>query len=930
MAPKTKPVGETPSAVRGPAFWVLLLGSTLVLQSGCQYKFYSGPRVDGGFADGQVDGGPDAESDGQPIADGAPDDGAPDDGGGPVCGNGTQEGDEECDDGNTTNGDGCSADCRIETPCGNGVLDPGETCDDGNRKNTDDCPDDGAHGGTCEPASCGDGFVWAGHEDCDGPNLNHETCQRNGYLSGSLSCTADACVFDFSGCSDPGWYLWEDFETSSVNDWTLQNDWEVGTPSAGNEPDPYSGTQCAGTVIGGDYHNGNTWNGTTMTSPPVDLSGASDPVLLFWQYVDSDMHMAGGNIKISTNDGSSWITLENNVLDPDYYEEWISGGQDAYTGDYAGRGWHLVTADLSAFVGETLLVRFAFYSENYGGMTDPGWYIDDVLVTESVLVPVEMDTPLELGYAAIDSPFSRTLKATGGSGSYHWTIEGGINHQWLSIEWTTGRVFGTPSAAHVGPVELIVRAEDATLAGNYKQQTFTVEVSAAATLPLEWDFEGGMEAGWFINGDWQHGAPSPMGGGPSSCYDGNGCIATNIDGFYSLSLSYDGCSAVLPPIDLSATTQPTLVFRHFYATAPEDGGNIQISVDGGHTFNVLPDPIPAYNETVGGLDAYAGYEYEYTNQWERVMVDLSNYIGQTVVLRFSFFSDDQSWGDMPGWYIDEVEVCEAADVAWLLTGNSDLGFIPQDESFSRQLTAIGASSNPVWTIEGGTNHGWLSIDSGSGELNGTPSLSNNGAGSVTVRITDGANAQNYTEETYTFEVVKAIVHASFDGAQPSDWTPVSDWSWGTPNHFSGIPPACFSGSCWATGMSTDYGNNRNYDGCYLESPPIDLASTTAPTLVYYQYVMTEPSADGGHLEILAPSASGWELLGNSVIDPDYGFSMIGGAPAYSGDQSMEGWYPVTVDLSAYAGETISIRFAFYSDSSVTMPGWYIDEFIIFD
>jgi cysteine-rich repeat protein len=36
-----------------------------------------------------------------------------------VCGNGTKEGDEECDDGNTWNGDGCAANCTIEQrlPC---------------------------------------------------------------------------------------------------------------------------------------------------------------------------------------------------------------------------------------------------------------------------------------------------------------------------------------------------------------------------------------------------------------------------------------------------------------------------------------------------------------------------------------------------------------------------------------------------------------------------------------------------------------------------------------------------------------------------------------------------------------------------------------------------------------------------------------------
>lgn len=58
----------------------------------------------------------------------------------PACGNGCQEAGEECDDGNTANGDGCSSTCKHEpTGCGNGQLDPGEECDDGNTQNGDNC-----------------------------------------------------------------------------------------------------------------------------------------------------------------------------------------------------------------------------------------------------------------------------------------------------------------------------------------------------------------------------------------------------------------------------------------------------------------------------------------------------------------------------------------------------------------------------------------------------------------------------------------------------------------------------------------------------------------------------------------------------------------------------------------------------------------------
>ena len=66
---------------------------------------------------------------------------------GPKCGDGRidlSEG-EKCDDGNTNDGDGCSATCTIETPapstpvCGDGKKEGTEQCDDGNKANGDGC-----------------------------------------------------------------------------------------------------------------------------------------------------------------------------------------------------------------------------------------------------------------------------------------------------------------------------------------------------------------------------------------------------------------------------------------------------------------------------------------------------------------------------------------------------------------------------------------------------------------------------------------------------------------------------------------------------------------------------------------------------------------------------------------------------------------------
>ncbi len=77
-----------------------------------------------------------------------------------VCFNNSCCGDGICNA--TENCSSCLADCGACPPvCGNSLEESGEECDDGNSDNTDSCLD------TCEDASCGDGYIWSGEENCE-------------------------------------------------------------------------------------------------------------------------------------------------------------------------------------------------------------------------------------------------------------------------------------------------------------------------------------------------------------------------------------------------------------------------------------------------------------------------------------------------------------------------------------------------------------------------------------------------------------------------------------------------------------------------------------------------------------------------------------------------------------------------------------------
>jgi hypothetical protein len=60
--------------------------------------------------------------------------------------------------------------------------------------------DDDACVADCRLATCGDGFVNAGSEACDGSNLQGQTCETLGAGTGTLSCFGHCQGFDTSGC----------------------------------------------------------------------------------------------------------------------------------------------------------------------------------------------------------------------------------------------------------------------------------------------------------------------------------------------------------------------------------------------------------------------------------------------------------------------------------------------------------------------------------------------------------------------------------------------------------------------------------------------------------------------------------------------------------------------------------------------------------
>ncbi len=543
--------------------------------------------------------------------------------------------------------------CKVNKTCKSGQCGGGST---------KDCSalDAGCEVGVCDPAngscnalpapigtSCSEGLSECDVGACDDKGSciassapNGDACNDHNSCTQMDKCQAGACSgVAVSGCE---LYIREGFEVCP-NGWTFGGDWECGTPENVGPPDANTGKGVIATQIAGLYHVGQSFGATVADSPPIDLTLATNPVVSFWAWVHTEGGTFDGwNLKISTNGGQSFATIT--TVSPPYNLTMV--GQPAWGGNLSANGWQNYSADLTAFKGQQVILRFAFRSD--GATVFPGVYIDDLVVAEPLQNPLFITTSSPLMDVYSGMAVSIPLTRTGGTGNAVWSITGGTNKDWLTIDPATGVLTGTPGPANLGAVTVNVHIEEPMLPSNFADKTLTFNVNQALYYT---SFEGACPSGWTLAGDWECGVPTMV--GPASAFVGSQCLATKIGALYSDLQTWAATTATSPDINLIAAIGPKLTFRMWVDTegTTYDGFNLQASADGGMNYTILTG-TPAYPLMIAGKPAWGGHQAALG--WQLVEVDLSPYAGQFVRLQFSFQSD--SSGTFPGVYIDDILV----------------------------------------------------------------------------------------------------------------------------------------------------------------------------------------------------------------------------------------------------------------------------------
>ena len=404
-----------------------------------------------------------------------------------------------------------------------------------------------------------------------------------------------------------------------------------------------------------------------------------------------------------------------------------------------------------------------------------------------------------------------------------------------------------------------------------------------------------QRGGWFIdNLTWYN-----QGDEPGSWFHGNlsGDYAPNADGTLVMPVNFSGLAS---PIELEVRSNWDI------EGGSNDGMTIWYSLDNGTSW-VLLTPLPGLP---GNGVAYQGQFYvDESFGWLPMFYPVSNTVSNHSnashgLLKFNVQTDSivNHGGSAPavGWegiMIDDVTLHSGANTA---------------TPIKRVLNNF--TSIPDYT--NGSIDGWL----------------------------DNVSAPNQWQWVSTMGVNgPRTAFDSFEDAHdaPAGWTIENirgeGWTIGAVNNSSGNGPNGWHSGQNGAGIKLD-GQYSPNSYAHLTSPEYRLPTNATSQLTFRQWICTESAWDGGAVSLSTDGGLNWWYLPAdpggfhdriSTVNsnsPFYGEGLLDGSRVTGGCHGViRGFELKTADITNLSGESVRLRFSFFSDEFVERDGWYIDD-----
>ncbi len=629
-----------------------------------------------------------------------------------------------------------------------------------------------------------------------------------------------------------------------------------------------------------------------VESPLIDLTALTTPELAFWY------HMFGidiDSLQLEIFDGNSWNR-----------EASIIGQQQTSK----NAGWEELVVDIGAYANDTIKVRFTAYRSTVFAFNS-AVAIDDLDIHEKPTCPKTQNLVL-LG----QTNSTATLQWTSG-GATNWNVEYG------PVGFTPGA--GTRVNAAVNPFtvtglsantnyQFYVRdscglADVSDWVGPVKTKTDCNPVTAPYTENFDgaaWTIgtvtvPGNLDPCWYRDSTLNY-QMTPMSTttafstGPTSDHTtGSGKFLVGQRFFGSLAQSR---TAVVesPLIDLTALTIPELTF--WYHMFGVDIDSLQVEIFDGSSWSREASLAGQQQTSKGAV-------------WQELLVDISSYANDTIKVRFTAYRSTV-FAFNSALAIDDVDIHEQPTC-------------PQPSNLS--VTSTNANSVTLsWTTGGATN--WQIEYGPSGYTAGAGTIVNastnpfiitglNSSSSYDFFVRDSCGVADVSfwvgratgttsclpllaPFNETFDGPSWVVGSNFNdtGSIAQCWvrTPLANYLWkpGPPifgSNFTGPSGDHTSGNGkYLFAESIFGGGTAPFDG-FVETPLIDLSALTVPELSFWYHMF------GNNIGSMAVE-----------VDNGGGYTQIWSKTGQQQNAGTDPWKEAVISLSAYANDTIRLRF----------------------
>jgi len=117
----------------------------------------------------------------------------------------------------------------------------------------------------------------------------------------------------------------------------------------------------------------------------------------------------------------------------------------------------------------------------------------------------------------------------------------------------------------------------------------------------------------------------------------------------------------------------------------------------------------------------------------------------------------------------------------------------------------------------------------------------------------------------------------------------------------------------------------------LVSPTLNLTTGQGAELSFWSAWDIEAGRDGGVVEVSTDNGTNWTRLtpiGGYPSSITNGGTLCGinqGSGAFTGTNQLTSWTNSRIDLSAYAGQSVQLRWLYRTDGGTAGQGWYVDD-----